>query len=220
MALGLNTDSSGGGNFADVVKYDARAGRMFRVDRFQGAAGWETQNIEVTNGFQFVPDLDNIQVGWALFAAGMAPSWSVVPLGQPLPPKPSDLHKQCFKMMTKLGKASGGDVREFASQAKVVIGAIDALHSAYEAQKAANPGKLPVVALTGSTPVVSIGKGQSSTNYAPTFEIKGWIDRPAELTAGAQAVPVAANQGAAQPVVQSRTTSQTAPAPSALTEEF
>jgi hypothetical protein len=215
MALGLNTDSSGGGNFADVVKFDARAGRMFRVDRSQGANGWETNNVEVTNGFQFVPDLENIQVGWALFAAGVAPSWSMVPLGDALPPKPSDQHKQCFKMMVKLGASSGGDVREFASQAKVVIGAIDALHTQFEAGKAANPGKLPVVALTGSTAVVSTGKGQSSTNYAPIFEIKSWVNRPDGLGAPAANQPAAQPAPASQPVTQARTTSQLAPA-----EEF
>lgn len=192
MGLGLQTESGGGGDFSDIIKYDARAGRMFRVDRTQGAAGWETNNVEITNGFTFVPDLDNVQVGWALFAAGVAPSFCMVPLGDPLPHKPSDQHKQGFKLMSKLGATSGGDVRELASCAKSVIGALDALHTQYEAQKAANPGKLPVVALTGSTPVVSTGQGKSSTNYAPVFEIVKWIGRPAELDGTASATPAAA----------------------------
>jgi len=209
MALGLNTGSEGGGDYADIVKFDARAGRLFRVDRVQGPAGWETNNVEVTSGFQAVFDMENISVGWALFAAGLAPSFAMVPLGQPLPAKPSDQHKQCFKIMMKLGKSSGGDVREMASQAKVVIGAIDRLHTDYEAGKAANPGKLPVVALTGSTAVVSTGKGQSSTNYAPIFAITGWVDRPTELPANGNTAPVAS---AAAPVAQAITTSQIAPA--------
>lgn len=182
MALGLNTET-GGGDYADIVKYDARAGRMFRVDRTQGASGWETNNVEITSGFQAVMDLDNISVGWALFAAGVAPQFAMVPLGQDLPPRPSDQHKQGFRMMVKLGKQSGGDIREIASQAKVVIAAMDQLHTEFTAAKAANPGKLPVVALTGTTPVVSTGKGQSSTNYAPVFQIVKWVDRPVELGA-------------------------------------
>ena len=210
MALGLQTEG-GGGDYADIVKYDARAGRMFRVDRAQGASGWETNNVEITNGFQAVMDLENIEVGWALFVAGQAPSFAMVPLGQPLPAKPSENHKQCFKMMMKLGKSVGGDAREMASQAKVVIGAIDKLHTDYEAGKAANPGKLPVVALTGTTAVVSTGKGQSSTNYAPIFEIKSWVDRPAELAANTNAPSQGAAQQAA-PVQQAITTSQVAPA--------
>lgn len=200
MALGLQTES-GGGDFADILKYDARAGRMFRVDRTQGAAGWETNNVEVTNGFTFVPDLENIQVGFALFAAGIAPSFVMVPHGDPLPHRPSDQYKQGFKMLTKLGQSSGGDIREFASCAKVVIGALDRLHDAFISGQAANAGKLPVVALTGSTAVVSTGKGQSSTNYAPVFEIVKWIDRPADLVAPTRAA-APAQQAAPAPVAQ------------------
>lgn len=182
MALGLVTESSGGGDFTPIIKFDARAGRMFRVDREQDSGGtWNTDNVEITNGFTAVMDLENLEVGWALFAAGVAPSFDFVPLGQPLPARPSDQHKQGFRMMLKLGKSSGGDVRELSATSKAVIGSVDELHTAYEAQKAANPGKLPVVALTGSKPIVSTGKGQSSTNYSPTFEIQKWVERPAEL---------------------------------------
>lgn len=181
MALGLSTES-GGGDFTPVVKFDARAGRMFRVDREQdGGGNWNTNNVEITNGFTAVMDLENIEVGWLLFAAGVAPQLTLVKLGQTLPARPSDQHKQGFRMLMKLGKSSGGDVREIAATSKAVLGAVDELHTAYEAQKAANPGKLPVVALTGSKAIVSTGKGQSSTNYAPIFEIQKWVDRPAEL---------------------------------------
>lgn len=187
MALGLQTES-GGGDFTPVVKFDARAGRMFRVDREQdGGGNWNTNNVEITNGFTAVMDLENIEVGWLLFAAGVAPQLTLVKLGQPLPQRPSDQHKQGFRMLMKLGKSSGGDVREIAATSKAVLGAVDDLHTAYEAQKAANPGKLPVVALTGSKAIVSTGKGQSSTNYAPIFEIQKWVDRPAELGGAAGA---------------------------------
>jgi len=191
MALGLTTEA-GGGDFTPIVKYDARAGRMFRIDREQGAAGWETNSVEISNGFKAIFDMENIQVGWALFAAGIAPSFALVPLGQPLPAKPSDQHKQGFKILLKLGKDAGGDVRELSSCAKVVINALDSLHTAYEAQKAANPGKLPIVAMTGTKPVVSQGQGQSSTNYMPVFEIVAWADRPAELTGTSTVAPAPA----------------------------
>lgn len=182
MALGLQTESGGGGDFNKVIKFDARAGRMFRVDREQDASGsWNTENVEVTSGFTAIMDLENIEVGWCLFAAGVAPQLSLVKLGQPLPQRPSDQHKQGFRMMMKLGKSSGGDVREIAATAKAVLGAVDDLHNAFEAGRAANPNKLPVVALTGSKAIVSTGKGQTSTNYAPIFEITKWVDRPADL---------------------------------------
>lgn len=210
MALGLNTETSSG-DYANICKYDARAGRFFRVDRSQDSSGaWQTNNVEITNGFQAVFDLDNVEVGWALLANGVAPSWSMVPLGQSMPARPSDQHKQCFKMMIKLGKASGGDAREFASQAKVVIGAVDALHTQFLKDRPANPGKLPVVSMTGSTPVVSSGKGQTSTNYSPVFAITKWVERPAEL-GGAAKEGAAAHTPAPPPPP---------PAPAEDSEEF
>lgn len=189
MALGLNTENTEGGDFTPICKYDARAGRLFRVDRQQVGGQWETNNVEITDSFQAIFDMDHIEVGWALFASGVAPSFTMVPIGVTLPPRPSEQHKQTFRLNMKLGKSCGGDVREMASQAKVVIGAMDGLHTAYEAAQAANPGKLPVVALKGSTAVVSSGKGQSSTNYAPVFEIIAWAPRPPELGAPSETPP-------------------------------
>lgn len=222
MALGLVTETSGGGDFTPLIKYDARAGRMFKTDRTQdGGGNWNTDQIDITQGFAAVFDLENVEVGYAYFAAGTAPIWSMVPLGAPLPPRPEGVDdkgkprfKQTFRMKTKLAKALGGDMRELASQAKVVIAAIDALHSEFEAEKAKHPGQLPIVSMLSTIPVKSGGGagGQSSTNYQPVFEISSWIDRPAELKAGA---PPAAS--AAQPVAQMKATSQAAPA---LAQEF
>lgn len=211
MALGLQVSSGGGGGeFTPVAKYDARAGRFFRVDRTQGPSGWDTQNVEITNGFQAIFDLENIQVGYALFAAGVAPQWAMAPYGQPMPQRPSNDYKPGFKMLIKLAKSVGGDLREFASCAGCVIEAVDALHTEYEAGKAANPGKLPVVAMTGSAPVVSSGQGKSSTNYKPLFQIVSWVDRPAELAGGGQAAPAA--QAAPQPAAQPAPARELAPA--------
>lgn len=191
MALGLSTENTGGGDFTPIVKFDARAGRMFRIDREQTAAGWETSNVEITTGFQAVFDFDNLEVGWAHFAAGMAPSWTMVPHGAPLPAKPSADHKQAFRLRMKLGAKSGGDVREFGATAKAVLNGLDKVHDAYLAGKADNKGKLPVITLTGSKPIVSQGKGQSSTNYEPVFELVKWVDLPPEL-AGAEHAPTPA----------------------------
>lgn len=202
MALGLNTEA-GGGDFSDICKFDARAGRMFRVDREEVGGQWQTNNVEITDGFQAIMDLENIEVGWGLFAAGVAPSFALVKLGAAMPPRPTDQHKQMFRLLMKLGKASGGDVREFGSQSKCVIASIDDLHTAYEAQKAANPGKLPLIALTGTKQVTSSGKGQTSTNYAPVFEITKWLDRPADLT------------GSEKPPAPSEPLPKTDPAPAA-----
>ena len=217
MGLGLQTESTSG-DYTPLVKFDARAGRMFRVDRAQDSGGnWMTDQVDITSSFAAVFDLDSVQVGWAHFVAGVAPSFAIVPLGAPLPAKPSENHKQVFKITLKLGKECGGDVRELASQAKVVIGAVDTLHNQFTAERAAHPGQLPVVRIASTMPVKSSGKGQTSTNYAPVFEIVKWVDRPADMpapgavvTSIAQAAPVQpALQAAAVP--QMKATAQVAP---------
>ena len=46
MPLSIKTE--GGGDFLPIVKYDTRAGHMIRVDRTQGAKGWDTDEVDIT----------------------------------------------------------------------------------------------------------------------------------------------------------------------------
>ena len=182
MALGLSTETTNSEDFLGYVQYDARAGRFFKPNRTQDGNGeWQTDKEEITNGFTAVMDLENITVGWILYNTGAAPSYTMVKLGEPLPPKPSDKHKQGFLMELKLGKAFGSEHRTFSHTAKVVLGPIDELHTAYEAGKKDNPGKLPVVTLVKTTSITSGSGDKKSTNYSPIFQIDKWVDRPAEL---------------------------------------
>ncbi len=166
MSLGLPTL----GELKPIVKYDARAGRIFRIDRPEGG---NSTPVEITNGFKAVFDLANIEVGYVRFMEGGAPEWAMVKVGQQLPPRPSKEFRQGFRMNIKLPAALGGDTREFASAAACVVSAIDDLHSTYLSAPEAKNGKLPIVAMTGADVVRS---GQS-TNYAPKFAIVGWVDK-------------------------------------------
>jgi hypothetical protein len=128
-----------------------------------------------------------------------------VKIGGALPDRPSPAHKTGFRILMKLGKSCGGDVREMAANAGVSIKGMDALYDAFLKDAGANAGKLPVVALEKTTPVVSGGKDQSSTNYQPVWKIVSWVDRPAELGgAGQAATPAAAAEPpkAAEPAKQ------------------
>jgi hypothetical protein len=178
MALGLQTESSGGGDFLPIVKYDGRAGRFFRRDR----ENMENTDVDITSKFKAVFDMENIEVGFVRFVPGAAPDFVLVPLGAPLPAKPSDDHKQCFRILVKLGNDCGGDVRELSSSAKVAIKGLDALHEAYLTGEKKNPGKLPVVVLKDTVAITTEGK-QKSTNYQPVFEIVSWAPRPKDLIA-------------------------------------
>lgn len=182
MALGLSTETTNSEDFLGYVQYDARAGRLFRPDRTQNGSGeWETNKEEITNGFTAVMDLENIQVGWILYTTAAAPSYSMVKLGETLPARPSEKHKQGFLMELKLGNASGGEHRTFSHTAKVVLGPVDELHTAYEAGKKDNHGKLPVVSLVKTVSITSGSGDKKSTNYSPVFQIDRWVDRPVEM---------------------------------------
>lgn len=180
MALGLNL-SNASGNFLPICKFDCRAGRMFKSDKIDG----EWNQTDITKSFKAVVDFENLEVGWIKFDGG-APDFVMVGHGEELPEKPSELHRQGVRLVMKLNKSCGGDVREMASNAKAFLKGIDALHDLYEAGAAKNKGKLPVVTLT-ETVAETTGEGaKKSTNYRPVFEISGWVDRPEDLVASSR----------------------------------
>jgi len=101
----------------------------------------------------------------------------LVPMGEPLPPQTSPDHKQGFSMTVKLSADCGGDLREFSSSAKVVCAAMDALVDKVEASPEYKEAKIPIIGCASSNAVVTKTPGGTTTNYAPVFEITGWITR-------------------------------------------
>lgn len=177
MALGINYESTGG-DFLPILKFDCRAGRMFRRDRVNG----ENTDIDVTKAFKAVMDLENLETGWMNFDTGGAPDFQMAVLGKGAPPaKPSDKHRMGVRMTLKLHKDCGGDIREFAGNAKALVRGVDGLHNEYLAGVKSNPGKLPVVVLEDAVPITSGEGARKSTNYAPVFKITGWVARPDDL---------------------------------------
>ena len=191
--FGFSTEPTSGGDWLPIIKYDARSGRMFRIDRVQSTDGFASDPVDITQTFKAVFDFDNIESGWIDFPVGSAPSFYLVPIGQQLPPKPSEKHKNGVRILLKLAPSCGGDkqVREIASSAKAFLGGIEQVYSEYLREKAKYPGQLPVLTLASTTPVVT-GTGQTkSTNYRPTFNISGWAKRPVDLVYTATAMPSA-----------------------------
>ncbi len=176
-------NNGGGGDFESIpiVKYDARAGRVSLEDRVQGAAGWEKQTTPVADGkFKAVVDLENIETGWMLFASGVAPDFRLFPMNTDIGAPPSSGHKEGFRVMMKMAKDCGGDVRELSATAACVKSAFASLYASYEAAK--KPvGTLPVVTMPKTTQITTGSGAKKSTNYQPDFQIVDWVQRPADL---------------------------------------
>jgi hypothetical protein len=182
MAIGKRKSTA---SFIPLVKYDARSGKATRCDRTQDADGnWVTETVDITDTFEAVVDLANVEVGWINFTAGGAPDFRMVPLGGDIGDAPSDKHKQGFRLKLKLTNGAGNDVRELASTAVALWNAIDELHDEYLDGVAKHKNKLPVVGIAETKQV----RTAAGVNYAPVFEITSWLPRPPELTKPARKV--------------------------------
>ena len=174
--FGFSTESSSGGDFLPIIKYDSRAGRFFRVDRVDSGNGLVNEPVDITANVKFLADFENIEVGWINFMPGQQPDFRLVPMGTQMPERASPDHKTGIRFMLKLAKECGGDrpVREIAGTAKAFLSGVEAVYTRYLAERAKHPGQLPVIVLDKTTPVKT---GAGTTNYHPIFKIAGWAAR-------------------------------------------
>jgi hypothetical protein len=194
MAFMTAPTSTGGGDRLPILKFDARAGRLFTIDRTQAPDGsWLTQQNDITMAQPpFCVDFGTLEVGWAHFAAGGPPQWALAFYGQPQPARPASpghddqnrvlQFKSAFRVKVA-GQGIGG-VREFGGNSGALITGMNDLHTRFEAAPEAATGKIPVVRMSSTTAI----KSGQSTNYMPVFEIVAWVDRPTVL--GERMVPV------------------------------
>ena len=195
MAFMTAPTSAGTADRLPILKFDARAGRLFTVDRSQAADGsWITEQADITmTQPAFCVDFGSLEVGWAFFAAGGAPLWALAFYGEPQPVRPASpgfdeqnkalQFKPAFRI--KVGGQGIGGIREFGGNSASLIGGMNDLHTRFEAASEAAQGKIPVVKMT-STQAIKSGQ---STNYMPVFEIVAWVDRPKQLGERMVAVP-------------------------------
>ena len=157
--------SSGGGS-GNYIRFSPQAN------------AWTNNNNEEIELKKVVFDIDNIKTGWLLLGVGVR-DWvqddSVGKKG----PQPSPEHRRGFDI-TLYNK-------EIASAAWSSNGvgnniALEQMYKACAAERAANPGKLPVLEY-GHSKAEKIGKG---TTRIPIFVLKGWVARPAGLDADSQ----------------------------------
>ena len=149
------------------------------MDRIENNGNFVNQAVDITQSIKAIVDFENMETGYLLFAAGIAPDFKVVRIGNEFPDRPSDKHKHGVRLMIKLAKDCSGDkpIREMAGTSKAFLSGVEAVYTLYLAEKDNHHGKLPVIVLQKTTPVRSGTGDHSSTNYQPTFKIVGWAPR-------------------------------------------
>jgi hypothetical protein len=156
------------------LKYDARSGRFFTIDRVLDCGQWVKEQNDVTSEFEALFDLQRLQVGWINFPKGAAPEMILVPAGQDYGAAPDDEgFKEGFRVIVQVGDT----FREFMSTAAAAWAGMDALHDEFTVECVNHPEMLPVAKLIKVVPQ-KIGQG---TNFSPVFRIVAWRRRPDDM---------------------------------------
>jgi hypothetical protein len=172
--MGLGQRKSGG-SFLPTMKYDARCGVIYTQDRVHRNGEWQTEQHDITEGFEAIFDLVNAEVGWINFPKGAPPEMTLRPVGEDIGARPSPDHKEGLRLIVKIPGDDAGP-REFISTAYAVWRGID-LHDQYLAAAESTKGLLPVVVLSDVKVVESV----NGTSHEPIFSIVDWVPRPSDL---------------------------------------
>ena len=198
MAFGMKTVS---GDFLPICKYDARAGKFFKVDKRMDGGSDVT---EIPLGTKFALDVGSFEAGYVMFGP-QGPVRTMVPYyeGVGLPPQPQDKDSE-GKLMFRPGfyaKIAGNaldGVREWCSNAAVLLNAMDDLYQQVIQAPEAAAGQIPIICIASTVAVKSGSGARSSTNYGPVLRIEGWTPRPDILGPRTTPMPAARTVQAAQ----------------------
>jgi hypothetical protein len=124
--------------------------------------------IDMEKGFAI--DIKNVAFGWLHIDVGIR-DWQAWPSPSQSTPRPSDSHKQGFEVDCWL---SDGREASMSGNSYGLGQFIAKLYNQAETAPEFAAGKIPVIQVTSSTPVV-VGKG---TSYDIGFNIRTWIDKP------------------------------------------
>jgi hypothetical protein len=126
------------------------------------------ETIDMEKGFAI--DIKNVTFGWLHIDVGVR-DWQAWPSPSQSLPRPSDSHKQGFEVDCWL---SDGREASMSGNSYGLGQFIAKLYNQAETAPEFAAGKIPVIQVTSSTPVV-VGKG---TSYDIGFNIRTWIDKP------------------------------------------
>ena len=141
------------------------------------------ENIDMDRGFAI--DIANVTFGWLHIDVGVR-DWQPWPSPSQGTPRPSENHKNGFEVNCWL---ADGRPASFSGNSYGLGQFIAKLYNSAETMPEFAQGKVPVVQVTSSNPIV-IGKG---TSYDVGFNIRSWIDKPsADAAPAAPAAPAPA----------------------------
>lgn len=200
MAFGIpGSEPSSGGEFLGRINCDARTGFWTITRRVQGPDGMWTN--DTTPPFQnptFLIDFGTLEVGYMKITS--PPAFLLVPMGQPIPPQPTEMSegrngekpRRAFQpgfRVKVMSQKTFGDAAAYylSGNSKTLMGQVEALWQTFSAAPEAATGMVPIVNVTGSEKVMVKTPQGSNTFYAPSFQIVSWADRPAAL--GERTVP-------------------------------
>ena len=201
--LEYETTGGGGGDRTPLIKFSAMDGSMRTSDRVNENGQWKSIDAEITYPTQFAMDFENIEMGWITYTP--APDFVMVKAGAPKPELPQvfdDAGKPLYKwgFRVQLGNPNVG-LRELSTTSSNVYNqAMVPLYKAWEAGKAANPGMLPVVEVSGSERVENKrADGSTSAWRIPKWTIVKWVARPDYMEAGVPQSPASTPAPVAPP---------------------
>ena len=181
MPIEFTSESSGNSNFVRV---------NLPQNRWTLKAEGGDETIDMERGIAI--DIKNVVFGWLHIDVGVR-DWQPWPSPSQQIAKPSDQHKKGFEVDCWMGD---GRAAQFSGNSYGLGSFIAKLYNDAET-RSEFATQIPVVQVTSSTPVV-IGKG---TSYDVGFNIRTWIDRPADDAAPAapEPAPAAAPEPAPAP---------------------
>lgn len=167
--FGLNIGK--GGDFLPSIRINGKDGGVER-------STWDGANrgLEVIDDFVALFDFATLQVGWIEFS-DKGPDKRLVAIGDPLPDRPSEKHKQGIQLVVQLPDNLG--CHELCSTAIGVVAALEAIYNTTIAAPEWDNGR-------GQVPVVRLvefirEKTRHGNRAVPVFQIIAWKERTSEL---------------------------------------
>jgi hypothetical protein len=199
----------GGGNYLDALRFKVES-RVIEFTEYDAEAKTSVPTEIEPGQFKGMFDLDNIETGWISFK----PMSVVMALAsEAAPAKPSDGHKYGVRIVVKM--PGHEKPYEVLTSSKTMLDAIGAVYDQYLKERAANPGKLPVITVPKWDKVTYEGGKDlpSKSVYKPVFTIASWAARPESFTPNLRGGSAPANPPTPAPSDRAPSTGSTVVAP-------